>query len=230
MQKTSLILLTVATILVFSNIAQAVTFTVNNASITNVINNAGNDNSNFNWTVAQISNLNSSADLTTIGSSFSFIYGYFSTNDFPIQAPDYTDNVGSFLAGFNLLLPIQGGTVNTGSPDAIGNTPINNGVNTLVENGAVKVLFGNPSPSNSRSFTTADGFGAFDVIFNDLTNITLNGQYALSATIILDSYELYPVEPHIDTPVPEPGTMVLFGFGMLGLAIYGKRRMNNKEI
>ena len=27
-------------------------------------------------------------------------------------------------------------------------------------------------------------------------------------------------------PVPEPGTMMLLGFGMLGMAIYGKRRMN----
>lgn len=29
-------------------------------------------------------------------------------------------------------------------------------------------------------------------------------------------------------PVPEPGTMMLLGMGMLGLAIYGKRRMNKE--
>jgi hypothetical protein len=29
-------------------------------------------------------------------------------------------------------------------------------------------------------------------------------------------------------PVPEPGTMMLLGLGMFGLAIYGKRRMNKE--
>lgn len=31
-----------------------------------------------------------------------------------------------------------------------------------------------------------------------------------------------------NNPVPEPGTMMLLGFGMLGLAVYGKRRMNKE--
>jgi len=30
-------------------------------------------------------------------------------------------------------------------------------------------------------------------------------------------------------PVPEPGTMMLLGMGMLGLAVYGKRRMNKNS-
>jgi len=33
---------------------------------------------------------------------------------------------------------------------------------------------------------------------------------------------------NVSAPVPEPGTMMLLGIGMAGLAIYGKRRKSNK--
>lgn len=46
----------------------------------------------------------------------------------------------------------------------------------------------------------------------------------------LDSSTLYIEYKYCDAPdsvpVPEPGTILLLGFGMLGMAIYGKRRMN----
>lgn len=36
------------------------------------------------------------------------------------------------------------------------------------------------------------------------------------------------VETKAGAPVPEPGTMMLLGIGIAGLAIYGKRRKNNR--
>ena len=47
----------------------------------------------------------------------------------------------------------------------------------------------------------------------DITHIASGGFSSFDATL---------------TPVPEPGTMMLLGFGMLGMAVYGKRRMNKQ--
>lgn len=51
---------------------------------------------------------------------------------------------------------------------------------------------------------------------------------ALYGDFYLASSELIARGDNGTTAVPEPGTMVLLGLGMLGLAIYGKRRMNKE--
>jgi hypothetical protein len=43
-----------------------------------------------------------------------------------------------------------------------------------------------------------------------------------------DGYEEWAVHSATPPPVPEPGTMMLLGIGMLGLAVFGKRRMNKE--
>jgi len=53
--------------------------------------------------------------------------------------------------------------------------------------------------------TTIDSF--------KLDKSTLSGEYTIAQTV---------------APVPEPGTMMLLGLGMFGMAVYGKRRTNRE--
>jgi hypothetical protein len=59
---------------------------------------------------------------------------------------------------------------------------------------------------------------------------SISGSYSLTQEIDINQVGQYATTSLDATlsSVPEPGTMMLLGIGMLGLAVYGKRRMNKE--
>ncbi|WP_240731871.1 PEP-CTERM sorting domain-containing protein [Geobacter sp. FeAm09] len=92
---------------------------------------------------------------------------------------------------------------------------------------------------NTTSGDIHDQLG-WDWATNDLftasliTDLAADGKLALSilwnhGNYILESAGIEATGCDMPgAPVPEPGTIALVGLGMVGLAIYGKRRQNNK--
>lgn len=78
------------------------------------------------------------------------------------------------------------------------------------------------------------GNGTYSINGNTFIGREFNGILKLAGTYDSITFSINPNEywhgfnVGASAPVPEPGTMVLLGFGMLGLAVYGKRRMNKE--
>lgn len=63
-------------------------------------------------------------------------------------------------------------------------------------------------------------FAAFN---NNNSPLTFGADFIIGYAVTCANDVVYQ-----EVPVPEPGTMMLLGLGMLGMAVYGKRRMNKE--
>ena len=144
-----------------------------------------------------------------------------------------------FLPGNGLYVDMDGSTGNAGilthnftlaagtytlSYDLAGNHRNSASETVGVNVGLGTLLNTTHSLTQNSPFTTFTD--TFTVNSSTLAGLSFIGFGGDNIGMLLDNIKL----EQVSTPVPEPGTMMLLGLGMAGLAVYGKRRQNRKAV